>query len=480
MKFLIFPAAYFSLFAGLVLWIIFSRLKARRPARRAKVRILREVPGVSRNPAPVARESVAFECTLLRVQHEERLPEGAALLKGVMLRYGGELACQNEAGVNFYFRDEGDGHSALLAVSAARDLGALLSGGKTAPRFSLAHGFARFVQEEGKENQLLGGTFLEVNRLAPAAGQILLTERVARFAAPTVKCKTKNSLIAYSHHTSLGEVLARCERGLFGELDAYHSDDQLREVLHALGEDPSDEHFVGVAGQLRRFSYKNCSPEVAAAFQALFRKELERNVSYRLSSLVALASQFFTKETIGRELYADFVEALHNPDRRVKSNVVELFIHLYPSEEIAELRPYAKSGDHRISANLLIKKALERFDEKVIRALYGRVRGGSVIHVASALFALGEIAKYYRAQDPAFLRSKLSFLRLFEEIPYWVQHPNGMVRRQAVHAAKKLADANLDEKLRKIFTGSEDAELLALFESVYGWKKIASSAGRSA
>ncbi|MGZ3712655.1 MAG: hypothetical protein ACXVBE_12905, partial [Bdellovibrionota bacterium] len=229
-----------------------------------------------------------------------------------------------------------------------------------------------------------------------------------------------------------------------------------------------------------RFNFHGSSAEVAEAFKKLFRHELDGKSSLRLSALITIAANFFKKDSIDKELYGLFIEALGYPDRRVKSNAIELFIHLYPTQEIAELKPYAKSLDNRISANVLIKRALEHFDEKVVRALYGRVRGGSVAHVASALFALGEIAQHYRIQDPAHLRSRQSFLRLFEEIPYWVKHPNSMVRRQALFAAKKLADPILDDKLKAVFSETTDADLLALFASIYGWKKPEPHSRRSA
>lgn len=463
--------------------------RKKRPQKKSAVRILRAGPepkAAPAAPAPVPEQSEAFECTLLRVQigspdsREAALLEIMPLLEGagkearaVAARYAGQIVSAGGHEITCYFRDQGDGHSALLALSAARDLRSFLKHrtGKIGVQYGLAHGFARLVvQGQGGERQLLGAPFLELGRLAAEPGQILVTERVAKCASPTVKFKTRVGAIAYAQHAPLAEVLERAERGIFAELDGYHQDEHLLALLESLAEKPH-EMFVGVVGQLRHFAFRGCGPEVAAAFKKLLRAELERNHTFRLSSFLALSTSFFSKDTVDQDLYACFLEALAHPERRVKSNAIEIFIHLYPEQEVPGLRACAKSTDHRISANALIKMALERFDEKIVRSLYGRVRGGSVAHVASALFALGEIALHYRAQNPNYLRTKLSFLRLFEEIPFWVKHPNTMVRRQALLAAKKLADPQLDEKLRKLHAECEDPELLALFSATLGWTK---------
>jgi hypothetical protein len=450
----------------------------RRPRNANSVRILRELrpdrPALRRTEAKVPpAESEAFECTLLRMRAGAAIPESAlAEILDLAGRYGGELAGGGGPELICFFRDGGDGHSAITALGAARDLRECFQPQKIGARYALAHGFARLVPDgAGAERKLVGAPFLEVGRLTAEPGQIVVTERVAKFAVPAAKFKTREGLVVYGGHAPIADVLERARRSrVFAELDGFHADPHLAEILATL-RGAETEFFLGVGQQLRRFSYQRCSAEARESFKAVLREELRRQETFRLSSLIALAPCFFARETVDEETYALFLEALASPDRRVKSNTIELFIALYPNDEVAELKSYAKSGDHRISANVLIKQALERLDERIVRTLYGRVRGGSVAHVASAFFAIGEIAERYGARDPAALKAKASFLRLFAEIPFWVKHPNPMVRRQALGAARKLGNPELDQKLRAIFDETGDQELLALFANIYQWRK---------
>jgi len=203
----------------------------------------------------------------------------------------------------------------------------------------------------------------------------------------------------------------------------------------------------------------------------LLKKELKEKDSYRLSAVLALAAHLFHPKAISRELERTFLEVLNLPDRRTKANAIEIFIHFFPEREIPALRPYVKDLDNRISANALVKAALERFDEQVVRKIEERLKGGSVAHVASALYAVGEIAHYYQRTDPMYLSTKLGFLKIFDSIPEWAVHPNPMVMRQALVAAKKLGDPALNRRLEKIFQSNKDESLAELFATVYGWRK---------
>jgi hypothetical protein len=252
------------------------------------------------------------------------------------------------------------------------------------------------------------------------------------------------------------------------ELALFRSDGDLTRILREIGS-WDRERFLAALASLRHFQCLSRDRDLAESYGSLLSSELKAGDSYRISAVLALATHLFQAEAVSDLLEKLFLEALSLEDKRIKANAIEIFIHFFPEREIPELRRFLRDIDNRVSANALVKAALERFDEGVVRKIEERLHGGSVAHVASALYALGEIALYYRKTDPLYLGTKATFLRIFDSFPEWITHPNPMVRRQALVAANKLADRSLDQRLRRIFEESRDPGLRELFASVYGW-----------
>jgi hypothetical protein len=444
-----------------MIWQLF-----RAQQSRTSLRMLRDTGPTSRRVAAAAapqKNHYAFECTLLRVWHpgfaREQAEEACARYGGAVFRYDAEC-------FTAYFREEGEGGSGLLALSAARDL-------RDAGDVSVAacHGFLRT-----NGSDFSGAVLQECERIGtPGKNQIYVTERVAKLAQPHVKIRAKGDGGLYQEHMPFLAVLERIFAGQAAAGDAFHSDAHLLAILQGLP-DCTDAVFVVNIARLRKFSYTGCSGEVREAFARLFHRELGEKNSYRLSAVVTLASRFFTEATVPESLYASFVSTLTYGDRRVRANAVELFTVIFPSRAVPGVRACTKDPDHRVSANAWIKIAAEKFDEAVIRSLHKRVREGSVAHVASAFFALGEIALRYKSRDSMFLSRQPSLGRLLEELPLWSRHPNPMVSRQAILAAYKLQDEKINERLFEVFRTTEDPELLQTFASVFGWQRSETSA----
>lgn len=58
--------------------------------------------------------------------------------------------------------------------------------------------------------------------------------------------------------------------------------------------------------------------------------------------------------------------------------------------------------------------------------------------VSSAAWAIGELALYYKQNDPMYLATHVDFLELVGHVRELVNHPNDMVRRQANAAVMKF------------------------------------------
>lgn len=402
----------------------------------------------------------------------------SALLVG---RYKGKVHSIQGQEFICYFSEEEAELSVRLALAAARDLEAIAGGAKLVVHLALASGLLHQT-ESALNSALFGEPLRETAKLLEAmsgskstlwasADAVKLAGEHFQFRAPSSEPKGLKPKVLVKT-TELEKVIGSCKHGNSGELLFHRSDESLLKILRSLQDsDWSREAYVKVIQELREAHFLRCGPEISEAFGHLFQTELDRRDSYRVSSLLSLAPNLFERNHVAAALEKLFLRAVAVPDSRIRANAVELFTRLFPEREIPQLRSLLRDEDHRVSANALIKMACERFDEKVISRLEERLVGGSVAHVASALHAAGEIALYYRTNDPLFLGTKLSFLRIFNRVPEWAEHPNPMIRRQALIAAKKLNSKSLEARLRETFEKGSDPELVALFSSVYGWKK---------
>lgn len=411
------------------------------------------------------------------------LEEFYADCSAVLARYQGKLHGVHGHELLFYFHENNAQYETRLALAAARDLEALAARHGFRLGTALAHGhlhgahllsgFALFGTPVEETADLIQALATQKESAIWCAESLLRHAGAhATFRALPHGARKLSAKVA-EVSASIEPALAAARNGNFAELAFHRGDAALAAVFLALGSEPGWERdvYVGAVTELRRVPCRRCGPDVVEAYRALLSAELARKDTYRLSAVVALAAAVLGRAAVDRPMERLFLQAVAVKDRRVRANAVELFTKFFPERELPELRSLIRDEDNRVSANALIKAACERFDEKVILRLEERVRGGSVAHVASALHAMGEIAVYYRKHDPLFLGTKHSFLRLFENLPGLASHPNTMIRRQALIAAHKLQSDPLDARLRELFAGATDPELLGLFASIYHWRK---------
>lgn len=285
------------------------------------------------------------------------------------------------------------------------------------------------------------------------------------------RSRGKSGVAEIYQFAKLEPLLEKAHNDWDDDLLCFRTDKDLTKILEELRTSKwTNEPFLTALSKLKEIQFGSRSSSVMGAYLALLKKELAGKDSFRLSAVVSIAPHIFHQDALTRELELALLSILDSQEKRAKSNAIEAFIYFSPDREIPGMRSQVRDFDNRVSANAIVKLALERFDDSLVRKMEERLHGGSVAHVASALYALGEIAFYYREKNPELLASKIEFLKLFQEIPSWIQHPNPMVRRQAIVAAKKLSDPDLDRRLRQILESSADHNVQTLFETVYGWK----------
>jgi len=401
----------------------------------------------------------------------------------VLARYDGKMHSVHGNELLFFFA-EGDGPTqARMALAAARDMERLASkrGFSLASALSygplrgahLQSGFALFGPPLEQTAELIQCLLAQKRHaIWVAEPMVRLAQPHARFDAQVIDGR-KNLGYALAGQGELRKIIDHCKEGRVSELAFHRSDDAVAAVLRALCDDTdwSRESFVATVGELRQVECRRFGAEVTETYRSLLSAEMLRKDSYRLSSVLALAPHLLSRRTVDRPFEKLFLQAAALKDKRVRANAIDIFTRLFPEREVPELRPHIKDEDGRVSANAMVKAACERFDEKLIARLEERLREGTVGHVAAALYAMGEIAHYYRRHDPALLATKTSFMRIFDHIATWVQHPNPMIQRQALLAAHKLQNQAVDARIQQLFSSCEDPELLKLFAATYGWRK---------
>lgn len=428
------------------------------PRPKFEPKILREKNRTQKHSGTFASLQIPSSFEVNTEEKAKELDHALFVATDLAERYGGVMVEHGCTGGSFLFEE------ANLALAAARDWKSLndasvfVTQGSTYPA---ASGRPHYGADLARGIKRLSALDLEPG--------IWLSHKIE---AGHFRQEPRSGLFQAVPVLTLKAALDHAREGEASGLVFFRRDEDIIAVLEDLQSGNwKREFFLRALCSLRSFQCSTESKTLATAYMNLLRKELKEKDSYRLSSVLALAAHLFHPKAISRELEKTFLEVLALPDRRTKANSIEVFIHFFPEREIPALRPYLKDIDNRISANALVKAALERFDDQVVRKIEERLNGGSVAHVASALYAVGEIALYYQRTDPLYLGTKLSFLKIFDMVPVWASHPNPMVGRQALIAAKKLGDPSLNRKLEKVFQANKDASLEELFGTVYGWRK---------
>ena len=99
--------------------------------------------------------------------------------------------------------------------------------------------------------------------------------------------------------------------------------------------------------------------------------------------------------------------------------------------------------DNRVAANALVHEGLREISPFVVKRLRKMMRSREALRVSSALYALGEVAVHHKKRDSVYFSTRTDFQNLLQEIPRYVFHEDERVRRQALVAARKIADQQI-------------------------------------
>jgi class 3 adenylate cyclase len=380
--------------------------------------------------------------------------------------------------VLFYFKDEDHNSSSAVAISALRDIHKLAQrlnetteekGYSFKIKSSVAHGLLRFGPLVDA-HALAGPPLIETVRMLShvhekSENTVLfdesMTDSVSELCRSTKQqvvmlkgLKGARSLVTLEAFTPLSLHLRQADANSLKNATYYRDDDDVVEILNFVkanyGKIESSELNLLVS-LFRQYSVAKTSPEVKRAYVDCLNElshahdHNEKDV-YLYASLVSAANHILSDKEWAGEVRASMYGCLTHPNRRVVANALDIFATFEPEAGEKIFTELAKSGDNRIEANSLVKEAKRKWQKKNAQWLKTMLKAPSPYAKASALYALGEIAKHFRETDEVAFSSDAELQSLLEQIPKLCEHANAMVRRQALSAQAKAGRAKAEAK----------------------------------
>ena len=454
----------------------------------------------SGRPAPYE-----FECTLVRTDingftsifASDQRPAFMATINEfftgvahIASRYNGYIYEFIGDEVLLYFRDQDHVNSAGMALTALRDINALAErfhertteeqGYGFRVKSSLAQGTLRFGPLVDGFS-LAGNPLIETVRMLShvhekSLNTILFGEGVRgqvvdlcvyrEMGVVMLKgLQAQRRLFSYEHHVPLVHHLRQGDAKSLQLTSFYRSDLELCEILefirtnYEIVEIQTAHELLKV---LRAARVTQDSAELRVAYVALLEKLLEKGEGdenekgLRLAaSLLTVAASLFTRESFRGHLRETLLRcarlklppSAERRPHRVVANAVDVFTVLDPKAAEGIFNELLEQNDNRIAANALLKAAKLSWGAKPARALQTLLRTGSPYFKASALFALGEIARHLDDLDKVSFRADGRLQKLIDESLLLLRHPNEMVRRQAFRSAIKCGRVEFLEDL---------------------------------
>jgi|GEM_PF-6028656 len=458
-------------------------LKSEKETFRSQV-----LPALRRELESGKKPPYEFACTLVRTDinnftqvfmSEKRTQFMAAIneffvgVTHLVSRYNGSVYEFVGDEVLFYFKDEDHQSSSATAIAALRDIHklALKLSEKTEEqgyafriKSSVAHGLLRFGPLVDA-HALAGPPLIETVRMLShvhekSENTVLFDESMSDAVSELCRSRRQQvvmlkglqgarALVTLEAFTPLSLHLRQQDTESLKMATYYRDDDDVVEILNFVrsnfGQIESGE-LNYLVSLFRQYSVAKASPEVKRAYvdclTELSHAQGEKDV-YLYASLVSAANHVLSSKEWAGEVRAAMFGCLTHPNRRVVANALDIFATFEPEAGEQIFTELAKSGDNRIEANSLIKEAKRSWKKKTAQWLKTMLKTPSPYSKASALYALGEIAKHFRETDEVAFSSNADLQALLEMIPKLTEHANAMVRRQALSALGKAGRASV-------------------------------------
>ena len=148
-------------------------------------------------------------------------------------------------------------------------------------------------------------------------------------------------------------------------------------------------------------------------------------------------------------------------DARAAANAIDALACFDLEAAVSLAATLGRPSDARLEAVAVQVRGMRDLDRATVRSLRRMLASREPRRVASGLHALGEIARHFQAQDLVYLKARLGFMALTKRLPTFAAHADAMIRRQAVAAARKIADPEIWAALQKMAGQDPDGALAA-------------------
>lgn len=454
-----------------------------------------------------------FECTLVRTdinnfskiyndysvdEFTQTINEFFTEVSHIVSRYGGLVHEFVGDEVIFYFKDEDVGNSVLMSLYALRDINAAATkisqmtfkkrGYPFTVKSSLAHGkirFAQFVNGFSLAGPSLIETVRILSQVVEKSGNVVVfDDRHMKWVDDLVEAGSYVNVTLKGFNFERRLLIFRgCKpiHGLLAEenfdaLSFYRSDSDISLLIQKAKEFTEQAQYRSaqkIVGMMRHFpvTQSDGTPglELSAWVEEMLKEisslegekitSSQENMLRTVSSAIRLFENLIPRSDFSAEIEKLLQKATQLSDRRIVANALDVLSHFKSEGDPAFLAKLTKHEDNRVAANALVHEGLRGLSPFVLRRLKKMLGSRRNSHVASALYAVGELAQYHRNRDLIYYSTQLEFIRMIQDLPDFVLHEEPMIRRQSMIAARKSQDAEVIALIREKIQKSGKAEL---------------------
>jgi hypothetical protein len=453
-----------------------------------------------------------FHCTLVRtdinnfskIYNEHPVAEFTSSINDfftdvthVVSRYGGLIHEFIGDEVIYYFKDEDVGNSTATALSAIRDINAIAAlynrqtskerGYAFTVKSTFAEGriqFRRFVNGYNLAGAVLIETVRILSHVHEKNGNVVVFNTrheshfkefasVDHFATVSLKgYQDEQVLSIYQGHRDLSQILQTITEKQVGVLNYYRSDSDLVGILQWLsarvvkGQYSLAQKVVAVLRNMRvtRVDFA-VSITLAEWLDSLLSRierveNQDRDIHIQLiSSAIRLIENLIPLAQFDERLEAICKQAASVKNRRLIANALDVLTVMKAKAEPEFSKRLLNHEDNRVAANALVHEGTKAITPLVVKRLRKMLSSKEELFVASALYALGEIAIHHKLRDPIYYQTHVELLTIVSSLPVYLKEPNEMIRKQALIAARKVQDEKVIAEMGRIVAASGSSQL---------------------
>jgi hypothetical protein len=417
----------------------------------------------------------------------------------VVSRYGGLIHEFIGDEVIYYFKDEDVGNSTAMAMSAIRDINAVAvlynrqttkeRGYAFTVKSTFAEGkiqFRRFVNGYNLAGAVLIETVRILSHVHEKSGNVVVfnsrhepqLKQLAHsehFANVHLKgYQDEQQLSIYQGHRELAEVLhsiTESEKQV-SVLSYYRSDADLVQILQWLsakvlkGQYSLAQKVLSVLRDMRVTRVDFAVPITLAEWLENLLQRIDRVESQDrdqhiqlISSAIRLIENLIPLAQFDERLEAICKQAAQVKNRRLIANALDVLTVMKSKAEPEFSKRLLNHEDNRVAANALVHEGTRAITPLVLKRLRKMLSSKEELFVASALYALGEIAGHHKERDPIYYQTQIDLLTIVSALPGYIKEPSEMVRKQALIAARKVDNEKVLSEIGRIVAASGSSQL---------------------